>query len=57
VLEGAVHDNTGYKPLDLKNFVHCGLRDLNDIERSRVAGQDTLLYGVILKATSTSRQN
>jgi arginase len=27
----------GYKPLNLKKFVHCGLRDLNDIERSRVA--------------------
>jgi arginase len=27
----------GYKPLDLKKFVHRGLRDLNDIERSRVA--------------------
>ena len=26
----------GYKPLDLARFVHCGLRDVNDMERKRV---------------------
>jgi arginase len=26
----------GHKPLDLKQFVYCGLRDVNDIERKRV---------------------
>jgi arginase len=28
----------GYKPLNLKRLIHCGLRDLSDIERTRVNG-------------------
>ena len=26
----------GFKPLDLKRFVHCGLRDVNEMEHARV---------------------
>ena len=34
--EALVKTIPGFKPLNLRRFIHCGLHDLNDLERARV---------------------
>ncbi|KAK1749903.1 hypothetical protein QBC47DRAFT_418606 [Echria macrotheca] len=33
-----MHTVPGHRAFDLRNLVHCGMRDVNDLERSRVEG-------------------